>query len=110
MNKILGRSEATPSEISLVELTRCEGLGLSAFLEQIKSSDSEDSENTLATVLRKLCEADTIALWLRENVSIKLTHKEVADILKRLESSLEESASKCSLPLETVARKLNEVF
>ena len=81
------------------------------FLEErIKSSDTKVSEETLAAVMVKLCDADTIALWLRENAFIKITRKEVANILKALEASLGESASKSSSPLPSVARKLNEVF
>ncbi len=111
MNKTHNRSETTPSETRPVELTRYEGLRLLTFLEErIKSSDSKTGETTLPAVLVKLCDADTIALWLRENVFIKLTHKEVAKILKALEAGLGESASKSSSSLTSVVRKLNEVF
>ena len=111
MNETHIRSETIPSETRPVELTRNEGLQLLTFLEErIKSSDTKASEETLATVLVKLCDADTIALWLRENTFIKITRKEAANILKALEARLGESASKSSSPLASVARKLNEVF
>ncbi len=111
MNKTYNRFDATTSETRPLELTRYEVLRLLTFLEErIKCSDTKANEETLAEVLVKMCDAETIALWLRENASIKITRKEVANILKALEASPGESASKSSSPLASVARKLNDVF
>ena len=96
-----------PCKTILVEFTRQEGNWLVIFFEErIKSSNSQDYAKPLDEVLAKLCDADTVALWLRENIVVNLTHEEAVQTLKILKAGMDYSASSSVSLLASIVSKL----
>ena len=71
-----------------IELSPAEGAGLAAFLSDVIAEDQDTPTGRLQSLEDRLADANRIAVWLRENLSLECSLLELLDVQDALIAKL----------------------